>query len=70
MKDIFKCKTLLNGVPGSRHLPGEQHGAQVSHRLVAVRLEAVQRQGCGGGSRVIHPGSETVKQQAGLWFTQ
>lgn len=41
----------MSGVPGSRHLSGEQHGAQVSHRLVAAGLQAVQRQSCGGGSR-------------------
>lgn len=32
-------------IPGSRHLPSEQHGAQVSHGLVALGLETIQRHG-------------------------
>lgn len=56
----------MQGVPGSRHLAREQHGAQVSHRLVAARLQAVQRQSCGGGWRRVQRRARGRLKQACL----
>lgn len=64
-KHVFVFLFFLSFIPGSRHLSGEQHGAQLSYCLVALGLETIQ--GHGWRREVPHPDTQNeITEYAGF----